>query len=93
MGGVTVREGDVISINGTTGEIVVGEVAGRSTPEPTGQFGTILGWADEYRRLKVRTNADLPEDARRRASSAPRASGSAAPSTCSSATGCRSCSA
>ncbi|HYL52651.1 MAG TPA: pyruvate, phosphate dikinase, partial [Acidimicrobiia bacterium] len=62
--GTTVREGDVISISGTTGEIVVGEVA-VVTPEPTGHFGTILGWADELRRLKVRTNADLPEDARK----------------------------
>ena len=62
--GTTVHEGDVISISGTTGEIVVGEVA-VVTPEPTGDFGTILGWADELRRLKVRTNADLPEDAKR----------------------------
>jgi pyruvate,orthophosphate dikinase len=62
--GTTVREGDVISINGTTGEIVVGEVP-VITPEPTGPFGVILGWADELRRLRVRTNADLPEDARK----------------------------
>ncbi len=63
-GGQIVREGDVISISGTTGEIALGEVA-VITPEPTGHFGTILGWADEYRRLRVRTNADLPEDAKR----------------------------
>ncbi len=63
-GGKTVHEGDVISISGTTGEIALGEVA-VITPEPTGHFGTILGWADEYRRLRVRTNADLPEDAKR----------------------------
>ena len=62
--GVTVREGEVISISGTTGEIVVGEVP-VVTPEPTGDFGTILGWADDLRRLKVRTNADLPEDAKK----------------------------
>ena len=62
VGDTLVREGDVISISGTTGEIVVGEVP-VVTPEPTGHFGTILGWADELRRLKVRTNADLPEDA------------------------------
>jgi pyruvate,orthophosphate dikinase len=60
--GTTVHEGDVISISGSTGEIVVGEVP-VVTPEPTGHFGTILGWADELRTLKVRTNADLPEDA------------------------------
>ena len=59
---VTVREGDLLTINGSTGEIVVGEVA-VVVPEPTGTFGTLLGWADRYRRLKVRTNADLPEDA------------------------------
>jgi pyruvate,orthophosphate dikinase len=64
VNGTVVRQGDVISISGTTGEVVVGEVA-VVTPEPTGQFGTILGWADELRRLGVRTNADLPEDARR----------------------------
>jgi pyruvate,orthophosphate dikinase len=63
-GGQTVREGDVISISGTSGEIVPGEVA-VITPEPTGHFGTILGWADQFRRLRVRTNADLPEDAKR----------------------------
>ena len=58
----TVREGEVISINGSTGEVVVGEVA-VVTPEPTGPFGIVLGWADGYRTMKVRTNADLPEDA------------------------------
>ncbi|MCU1465446.1 MAG: pyruvate phosphate dikinase [Actinomycetia bacterium] len=63
-GGVTVREGDVISINGTSGEIVVGEVP-VITPEPSGPFGIILGWADRLRTMKVRTNADLPEDARK----------------------------
>ena len=62
--GRTVREGEVISISGTTGEIVVGEVP-VVTPEPTGHFGTILSWADRQRRLGVRTNADLPEDAKR----------------------------
>jgi pyruvate,orthophosphate dikinase len=63
-GGTTVREGDVISINGTSGEIVVGEVP-VITPEPSGPFGIILGWADGLRTLKVRTNADLPDDARK----------------------------
>ncbi len=63
-GGTTVREGEIISINGTTGEIVAGEVA-VITPEPSGPFDVILGWADALRTLKVRTNADLPEDARK----------------------------
>ncbi|MET0628057.1 MAG: putative PEP-binding protein, partial [Acidimicrobiia bacterium] len=62
VNGVTVRQGEVISINGTTGEVVVGEVP-VVTPEPSGPFDVILGWADEFRRLKVRTNADLPNDA------------------------------
>ncbi len=54
----------MISINGSTGEIVVGEVP-VVTPEPTGPFSTILEWADEFRTLGIRTNADLPEDAER----------------------------
>ena len=57
-----VREGDVISINGASGEIVVGPVA-VITPEPTGPFDTVLEWADEFRTLGVRTNADLVHDA------------------------------
>ena len=62
VGDVVVGEGDVISINGTTGEVVIGAVP-VVTPEPSGPFDVILGWADEFRRLKVRTNADLPHDA------------------------------
>jgi pyruvate, orthophosphate dikinase len=64
VGDVVVREGEVISINGTTGEVVVGEVP-VVTPEPSGPFGIVLEWADEFRTLGVRTNADLPEDAKR----------------------------
>jgi pyruvate,orthophosphate dikinase len=56
-----VKEGDTISISGTTGEIALGEVP-VITPEPTGHFATVLGFADQFRRLKVRTNADTPED-------------------------------
>jgi pyruvate,orthophosphate dikinase len=63
VGDTVVREGDVISINGSTGEVVVGAVP-VITPEPTGPFGVILSWADEFRTLGVRTNADLPHDAR-----------------------------
>ena len=59
-----VGEGEVISINGTTGEVVLGEVA-VITPEPSGPFVTVLEWADSFRRLKVRTNADTPEDSAR----------------------------
>jgi pyruvate,orthophosphate dikinase len=62
VNGAVINEGDVISINGTTGEVVIGAVA-VVTPEPGGPFDTILEWADSFRRLKVRTNADLPHDA------------------------------
>jgi pyruvate,orthophosphate dikinase len=62
VGDTLVRAGEVISINGTTGEVVVGAVP-VITPEPSGPFDVILGWADEFRTLGVRTNADLPHDA------------------------------
>ncbi len=91
-GGHTVAEGDVISISGTTGEIALGSVA-VITPEPTGHFGTILGWADEYRRLACAPTPIFPKMRSAPGSSARKASASAAPSTCSSVTGCRSCSA
>ncbi|MGH8909956.1 MAG: pyruvate, phosphate dikinase [Egibacteraceae bacterium] len=64
VGDTVVGEGDVISINGTTGEIVLGEVP-VVTPEPTTPFVTVLAWADGFRRLKVRANADTGEDAAR----------------------------
>ena len=62
VAGATVLQGEVISINGTTGEVGIGEVP-VITPDPSGPFDVILAWADEFRRLKVRTNADLPHDA------------------------------
>ncbi|MGQ0833172.1 MAG: pyruvate, phosphate dikinase [Microthrixaceae bacterium] len=63
-GAFTVREGDVISIDGSTGEVVLGEVALEST-EPPAAFFTLLGWADRVRkgRLAVRANADTGADA------------------------------
>jgi pyruvate,orthophosphate dikinase len=64
VGDTVVREGDVISMSGTSGEVVLGEVP-VITPEPTGHFNTVLGWADGLRTLKVRTNADTPEDSAR----------------------------
>ncbi|HQK06961.1 MAG TPA: pyruvate, phosphate dikinase, partial [Spirochaetota bacterium] len=57
------KEGDYISIDGSTGEVMLGKVA-TMEPEVTGKFGTIMQWADEIRKLKVRTNADTPHDAR-----------------------------
>jgi pyruvate,orthophosphate dikinase len=56
------HEGDVITIDGGTGNVIVGEVA-LVPPRINEDFETILGWADELRRLKVRTNADTPDDA------------------------------
>jgi pyruvate,orthophosphate dikinase len=61
-GSVTIRRGDVLTIDGTTGQVFRGRVAMRQ-PELTGDFATLMGWADEVRRLKVRTNADTPADA------------------------------
>src|SRR6185312_14372305 len=61
-GPVTVKRGDIITIDGTTGQVFKGRVAMRQ-PELTGDFATLMGWADEVRRLKVRTNADTPTDA------------------------------
>ncbi len=63
-GDVTVAEGDHISINGTTGEVVLGEVV-VVIPEPNDHFATVLAWADQFRTMKVRTNADTPEDSAR----------------------------
>lgn len=59
---VVLHEGDVISIDGTTGIVVLGEVE-LVQPEMTGDIDTILGWADGFRTLGVRANADTPEDA------------------------------
>ncbi|HEY7208092.1 MAG TPA: pyruvate, phosphate dikinase [Gaiellaceae bacterium] len=55
-------EGDVITIDGGTGRVIVGEV-NLVAPQINEDFETVLGWADELRRLKVRANADTPEDA------------------------------
>jgi pyruvate, orthophosphate dikinase len=59
---VTLAEGDIISIDGTTGTVVLGAVE-LVDPEVSGDFDTILGWADEFRTMGVRANADTPEDA------------------------------
>ena len=64
LGGETFHEGDYISLDGNTGKIYKGDV---ETNEATvsGDFGRIMAWADEYRTLKVRTNADNPRDTRK----------------------------
>jgi pyruvate,orthophosphate dikinase len=62
LNGTQLREGDVITIDGGTGEVIVGEVP-LIPPEINEDFETVLGWADDLRRLAVRANADTPEDA------------------------------
>ncbi|MEO1103948.1 MAG: pyruvate, phosphate dikinase, partial [Pseudomonadota bacterium] len=61
--GVTLKAGDKITIDGGTGEVLLGEVPMLS-PELSGDFRRIMGWADEARRMRVRANADTPHDAR-----------------------------
>ncbi|MFS0771789.1 pyruvate, phosphate dikinase [Sphingomonas sp. 1P08PE] len=63
VGGREVREGDTLTIDGATGEVMAGEVA-TVQPELAGDFATLMVWADEVRRLKVRANAETPEDCR-----------------------------
>lgn len=62
VGDTVVKEGDVITLDGSTGEVILGAVATKE-PELVGDFGLLMGWADEIRTLKVRTNADTPHDA------------------------------
>ncbi|MCJ7457798.1 MAG: pyruvate, phosphate dikinase [candidate division Zixibacteria bacterium] len=62
VSGTVVRERDIISLNGSTGEVILGEVP-TIDPELSGEFGEFMKWADVIRRLKVRTNADIPRDA------------------------------
>ena len=60
---ITIKEGDIISLDGTTGAVVLG-AADLIDPEVSGDFDTILTWADEIRTMGVRANADNPEDAK-----------------------------
>ena len=64
LAGKTFHEGDWLSIDGTTGNIYDGEI---KTVDATiaGEFGRVMAWADKYRKLKVRTNADTPADAKK----------------------------
>jgi len=63
VGGTVVRQGDVITIDGASGAIYLGELP-LIEPEVSGAFGTLMSWADDYRTMKVRANADNPRDAR-----------------------------
>ncbi len=64
LAGKTFHEGDFISIDGSTGNIYDGIIP-TVDAKIAGEFGRIMGWADKYRRLKVRTNADTPTDAKK----------------------------
>lgn len=63
VGGKVYKEGDYISLDGSTGNVYEGQIATQE-PSVTGDFATLMEWADEIRKLKVRTNADTPRDAK-----------------------------
>jgi pyruvate,orthophosphate dikinase len=62
-GGTTLKQGDIITIDGSTGQVLVGKVP-MLEPELSGEFSTLMAWADRVRKLRVRANADTPTDAR-----------------------------
>jgi pyruvate, orthophosphate dikinase len=64
VGGKTFTHKDTLSIDGSTGEVMVGTVA-TEEPKLSGDFAKVMKWADQYRTLKIRTNADTPGDAQR----------------------------
>jgi pyruvate,orthophosphate dikinase len=61
--GTTLKEGDLITIDGSTGQVLAGRIP-MVEPELSGEFGTLIAWADAVRKLGVRANADTPNDAR-----------------------------
>ena len=63
VAGHTLRQGDVITIDGSTGQVLAGRVP-MTEPALSGEFATLMGWADDVRKLGVRANADTPNDAR-----------------------------
>jgi pyruvate,orthophosphate dikinase len=62
VGRLTIKEGEVVTLNGSTGEVMLGSLP-TIDPELSGEFTELMQWADEIRRLKVRANADIPRDA------------------------------
>src|ERR1700724_1753255 len=62
-GDTTMKKGDTLTIDGSTGQVLAGKVPMRE-PELAGEFDTLMKWADAVRKLKVRANADTPVDAR-----------------------------
>ena len=65
LAGKTFHEGDIISLDGSTGKIYDGAIAQVDADPNNGYFGRIMKWADEFKRLEVRTNADTPNDAKK----------------------------
>ena len=63
VNGTVLKEGDWLTLNGSTGDVIAGKVP-TEQPELSGAFATLMEWADEFRQLGVRTNADTPEDAK-----------------------------
>lgn len=63
IGDQDLKEGDIITLDGSTGEVFLGQLS-TVNPELSGDFGTLMKWADKYRKLRVRTNADTPKDAK-----------------------------
>ncbi len=61
VGNLIVKRGDRITLDGSTGEVILGDVP-TVQPQLTGEFNDLMAWADNFRRLKVRTNADTPHD-------------------------------
>ncbi|MFW5856644.1 MAG: pyruvate, phosphate dikinase [Planctomycetota bacterium] len=61
IGGKTIKEGDWITLNGSTGQVYLGQLE-TEEPKLSGPFGTLMQWADKHRKLGVRTNADTPDD-------------------------------
>ena len=70
VNGFTVKEGDWISLNGSTGEVYLGQVATMAA-DLSGDFGQLMDLAGKYAVLKVRANADTPKDAAQKACSRP----------------------
>lgn len=62
-GGVVVKRGDVITLDGSAGQVILGDVK-KVQPEVSGDFAELMVWVDAVRRLRVRTNADTPKDSR-----------------------------
>jgi len=64
VGGKTYTHKDTLSIDGSTGEVMAGAIE-TQIPKMSGDFAIVMGWADKHRTMKIRTNADTPEDAKR----------------------------